>query len=90
MKQSETCRHDGLAFPSKGTRERKSESSQERLERQKAIADAIRTILLNIGEDPEREGLLKTPDRYAKALLYFSKGYEDTVDGNASAHIVCI
>lgn len=33
-------------------------------------------ILLKIGEEPEREGLLKTPERVSKALLYLTQGYD--------------
>ncbi len=40
---------------------------------------AITTILECIGEDPGREGLRGTPERYAKAMLYFTKGYEENV-----------
>ncbi len=43
-----------------------------------AIADAVRTILVNVGEDPTREGLLKTPERVAKAYKELLAGY--TVD----------
>lgn len=63
----------------RGTRERLEESPKQALVRQKKIADAVRTILEAVGEDPDREGLLATPDRYAKALLTFTKGYQENV-----------
>jgi GTP cyclohydrolase IA len=37
---------------------------------------AIRTILEYMGEDPDQEGLLDTLERYTKAILFFTKGYE--------------
>ena len=42
------------------------------------MAGACRTILECIGEDPSREGLLDTPNRWAKALLFMCKGYCQT------------
>lgn len=34
-------------------------------------------ILRLLGEDPEREGLIKTPERVAKAMSFFTKGYQE-------------
>ena len=35
-------------------------------------------MLVSIGEDPERSGLIDTPTRAAKAMMFFTKGYEDS------------
>ncbi|KAG0295275.1 GTP cyclohydrolase 1 [Linnemannia gamsii] len=70
---------DGLSFPSLGARERREDTEAQRAARIQKISGAVRTILECIGEDPDREGLLKTPERYAKALMFFSKGYEESV-----------
>lgn len=40
------------------------------------IACHFHGILSELGEDPEREGLAKTPDRYAKALHFLTHGYD--------------
>ncbi|MBR5041653.1 MAG: GTP cyclohydrolase I FolE [Bacteroidales bacterium] len=45
------------------------------------IAEHVKEILTLLGEDPSREGLLKTPERVAKALQFTTKGYqEDGID----------
>ena len=40
------------------------------------IASHYEAILADLGEDPSREGLLKTPERVAKALQYLTHGYD--------------
>ncbi len=40
------------------------------------IADVYKGVLSDLGEDPNREGLLKTPERVAKALQYLTHGYD--------------
>ncbi len=39
--------------------------------------NAVRELLKAIGEDPDREGLLKTPPRVTRALDYLTKGYQE-------------
>ena len=70
---------DGLSWPSSGTKVRKEETDEEYELRLQKLASAVETILECIGENKQREGLLKTPMRYAKALLFFTKGYEESL-----------
>ncbi|CAB5351648.1 unnamed protein product [Rhizophagus irregularis] len=72
--------HNGLSWPSIGTKQRLNETTEQKYERTNKLAEAVKTILECIGEDPEREGLQKTPHRYAQALMFFSKGYEESIE----------
>ncbi len=40
------------------------------------LAPFVRELLAGIGEDPDREGLLKTPERVEKALRFLTRGYD--------------
>lgn len=44
------------------------------------MKDEIRKILEELGEDPDREGLKKTPERLEKALKFLTQGYEQNID----------
>jgi GTP cyclohydrolase I len=44
------------------------------------LTELYREILREIGEDPDREGLQKTPERAARALRDFTRGYQQDVD----------
>ena len=44
------------------------------------IEELIKELLLNIGENPTREGLAKTPMRVARAWEFFSQGYTASID----------
>merc|ERR1712241_660572 len=65
------------------TRLRFTSDSVGNEKRQEDNVDVIKyhygEILKMIGENPEREGLLDTPKRAAKALMFFTKGYEDSI-----------
>ena len=42
------------------------------------VAALVRDLLVELGEDPEREGLKRTPERMAKALAFLTGGYRQT------------
>lgn len=44
------------------------------------LAAAYKDTLRLIGEDPEREGLIKTPERVAKAMQYLTQGYQQDAE----------
>jgi GTP cyclohydrolase I len=44
------------------------------------LRSLVEQILLSLGEDPSREGLLKTPERVDQSLRFLTKGYLDNVD----------
>ena len=44
------------------------------------IEKITKQLLEEIGEDPNREGLIKTPNRVSKAWEFFSKGYKENLD----------
>ena len=44
------------------------------------LRDAVEVLLTEIGENPTREGLARTPDRVAKALRFLTSGYEADLD----------
>ena len=46
---------------------------------QENVKDLVKTLLTEIGEDPEREGLLSTPLRAAKAYEFLTKGYHQDI-----------
>lgn len=54
----------------------KKNNQMTKEERLQHLQDTTRQNLALIGEDPEREGLIKTPERVAKAILSLTQGYE--------------
>ena len=44
------------------------------------MQDAIRQLIVGLGENPDREGLVRTPARVEKALKFLTSGYETDID----------
>lgn len=80
-KHQSVMNEDGLGWPAKKTLNRLRQTPEEAAENEKRLEDAVKTILECLGEDPERDGLRNTPKRYARALLWMTKGYEEQLCG---------
>ncbi|PAV62880.1 hypothetical protein WR25_23776 [Diploscapter pachys] len=52
----------------------------EKVDHMADMARAYSSIISHVGEDVNRQGLLKTPERAAKAMMYFTNGYELQLD----------
>jgi GTP cyclohydrolase I len=59
-------------------KEEQEAAEKEQQAKLNTMAAACKTILECIGEDPAREGLIKTPARWAKSLMFMCKGYHQT------------
>jgi len=59
--------------------------------KRESVADLVRKIIKIVGEDPEREGLRKTPERYEKALKFLTSGYHQNAETilNGATFSVC-
>lgn len=55
------------------------------------IADLVRRLLVQLGEDPSREGLRRTPERFEKALRFLTSGYRQEPEKvlNGAVFSVC-
>ena len=69
-----------LSWPSKSNHKRSEDDLEQVEKRLNKMRDAVRTLLECVGENPDREGLLDTPARYAKTLLFLTKGYQSSVE----------
>lgn len=67
-----------VAVQHKNETSRKEAEDESRLP---ALEAAYTTILRGLGENTDRQGLLKTPLRAAKAMQFLTKGYHETIYG---------
>ncbi len=66
-------------------------SEGKRTESGNSIADLVRRMIVLLGEDPNRDGLRKTPERFEKALRFLTSGYHQDPDHilNGATFSVC-
>lgn len=70
-----------LTRPDRNTHDGKQAKLQPASEQvTEKMMDAVRTLIEGVGEDPEREGLLKTPKRVAEAMQFLTQGYYQSLE----------
>lgn len=84
------CAETGSQRPSSAVveswREERTRSVEDNEMSLPSLAAAYTTILKGLGEDPQRQGLLKTPWRAATAMQFFTKGYQEKIIGEWCRH----
>ncbi|MGK7874496.1 MAG: GTP cyclohydrolase I FolE [Xenococcaceae cyanobacterium] len=66
--------------PDRNTHNGKEAKIKPASEQKSKMIDAVQTMLEAVGEDPEREGLLKTPKRVAEAMQFLTQGYNQSLE----------
>ena len=61
-----------------GTSQTNNHASQSPSLHESTIEEIYRELLRRVGEDPSRDGLLKTPDRMQKSLAFLTRGYQQS------------
>lgn len=78
---AESGSHRPAASVMESWREERTRSVEDNEMSLPSLAAAYTTILRGLGEDPQRQGLLKTPWRAATAMQFFTKGYQEKIIG---------
>lgn len=81
LSHSGICRTLGRDVASPSPRQDERHRAERKQEALRDLEDHYRGILSTVGENPNRQGLLKTPERAARAMLYFTKGYDEDING---------
>lgn len=66
-------------------------TGSEAVEKIQQLTTVYKSLLTTIDEDVDRQGLRKTPERAAKAIWYFTKGYRQNLAGQCQCRdFICL
>ncbi len=69
-----------LSISPNGIRQKSINTETKAPVSEEEMRQAVRTLLLGLGEDPDREGLRGTPNRVVQALKFLTSGYQQSLD----------